>query len=103
MRKSVEYSFSDKLVLKEGPPLMIKPAFRKVRCFMIFFIVYLHWRTIFICTHTQRPKGHYTKSRIDEIYGKLKKICREGSKEKEIIFDQGGQNELQLMLYLRYM
>ena len=40
--------------------------------------------------HTQRPEGHYTKSKAEEIFGKLKKICREGSKEKKITFDQGG-------------
>ena len=39
VRKSVEYSFSDKLVLKEGPPLMIKLAFRQVRCLMIFYCI----------------------------------------------------------------
>ena len=53
--------------------------------------------------YTQRPEGHYTKSKTEEILGKLKKICREGSKEKEITYDQGGQNKLQLMFYLRYM
>ena len=50
VRKSVEYSFIDNLVLKEGPPLMIKPAIRQVRCFMI---LYTYTREHFlICTHS---------------------------------------------------
>ena len=95
VRKSVEYSFIDHLVLKEGPPLMIKPAIRQVRCFMI---LYTYTREQFLFTHTKRPKGHYTKSRTEEIFGKLKKICREGSKEKEITFDKGRRNELPFFL-----
>ena len=52
VRKSVEYSFSDKLDLKEGPPLMIKLAFRQVRCFMTFHIPTTLENNFYLHTHS---------------------------------------------------
>ena len=56
---------------------------------MFYDFLYAYTRQQFSFAHTQRPEGHYTKSKAEEIFGKLKKICREGSKEKKITFDQG--------------
>ena len=52
VRKSIEYSFSDKLILKEGPPLMIKPTFRQVRCFMIFYCIPTLENNLYLHTHS---------------------------------------------------